>query len=144
MGVFNKAPKGKTVDHFLTTHYMEEAEICDKVAIIDHGKIIAFDSPNALKRQYTRDQARIISREKQELECLFERNKLNFKIEDGRHIVDIKDFSSFMEIISEHRSAIRDLEMRKGTLNDVFLKITGKNIRGSCSCASLLRYGYEM
>ena len=44
---------------FMTTHYMDEAEICDKVAIIDHGKIVAFDTPSYLKRMHTSDIVKI-------------------------------------------------------------------------------------
>ena len=48
-----KLQKEKKITIFLTTHYMEEAEICNKIAIIDKGKIIAFDTPFNLKKQYT-------------------------------------------------------------------------------------------
>ena len=49
--------KEKNITIFLTTHYMDEAEICDQVAIIDNGKIVVNDTPVNLKRQYTKDKA---------------------------------------------------------------------------------------
>ena len=48
-----KLQKQKNITIFLTTHYMDEAEACDKVAIMDHGKIVAYDTPYNLKSQYT-------------------------------------------------------------------------------------------
>src|ERR1700690_176196 len=54
-----KLQKQKNITIFLTTHYLEEAEICDQVAIIDHGKIVAHDTPYNLKKQYTRTTTRI-------------------------------------------------------------------------------------
>src|SRR5699024_6193628 len=56
-----KLQKQKNITVFLTTHYMDEAEISDKVAIMDYGKIIAFDQPEILKKHYTRDKAIISS-----------------------------------------------------------------------------------
>src|SRR5699024_3268310 len=50
-----KLQKEKGMTIFLTTHYMDEAEISDKVAVIDYGKIVAFDTPYTLKKQYTKD-----------------------------------------------------------------------------------------
>jgi ABC-2 type transport system ATP-binding protein len=46
---------------FMTTHYMEEAEYCDRIAIIDHGQIVALDTPSALKRMVGQDQVRLIT-----------------------------------------------------------------------------------
>lgn len=55
LGIYRKTPEGRVeVSPFLTTHYMEEAEICQKVAIIDGGKIVAHDTPSALKTIYQR------------------------------------------------------------------------------------------
>lgn len=115
---------------FLTTHYMDEAEICHQVAVMDHGQIIAFDEPQALKNKYTRDKAHITTRDERALEALLQQYQMNFKRNSGRFAVELGDLTGFMEIISEHRSAITDLEITKGTLNDVFLEITGKDIRG--------------
>lgn len=125
-----KLQKENQLTIFLTTHYMDEAEICHKVAVMDHGQIIAFDEPQALKKQYTRDKAYIATRDETALEALLQRYQMNFKSDSGHYAVELGDLSGFMEIISEHRSAITDLEVTKGTLNDVFLEITGKDIRG--------------
>lgn len=125
-----KLQKEKDITIFLTTHYMDEAEISDKVAIMDHGKIIAFDHPSALKEQYTKDKAYITTSDREGLEALLNKHSMNFKKENGSFSVELSDLADFMELINEHRSSITDLEIKKGTLNDVFLEITGKDIRG--------------
>ncbi|MFO1446222.1 ATP-binding cassette domain-containing protein [Bacillus sp. Bva_UNVM-123] len=125
-----KLQKEKKMTIFLTTHYMEEAEICDQVAIMDQGKIIAFDEPNVLKQQFTKDKARIVSEEGHELEALFNKYSLPYEQEVGAYLVEFADLALLMELLSEHKSAIKELEIKKGTLNDVFLEITGKDIRG--------------
>lgn len=125
-----KLQKEKDITIFLTTHYMDEAEISDKVAIMDHGKIIAFDHPSALKEQYTKDKAYITTSDREGLEALLNKHSMNFKKENGSFSVELSDLADFMELINEHRSFITDLEIKKGTLNDVFLEITGKDIRG--------------
>lgn len=63
-----KLQKERNITIFLTTHYMEEAEICQKVAIIDGGKIVAHDTPYALKKKYTKDKAFITTHDMDGLE----------------------------------------------------------------------------
>lgn len=125
-----KMQKEKKITIFLTTHYMEEAEISDKVAVMDYGKIIAFDTPSALKNRYTKDIAHIATGDEQALEMLLQKYHLNFKRKNASYSVEIDELSPFMEVINEHRLLISSLEIKKGTLNDVFLELTGKDIRG--------------
>lgn len=125
-----KLKKEKEMTIFLTTHYMDEAEISDQVAIMDYGKIIAFDRPSALKKKYTKDIASITVTEEDILEESLIKNDLNFEKENDVIHVEITNFPLFTEMISEYRQIISDLEVKKGTLNDVFLEITGKDIRG--------------
>jgi ABC-2 type transport system ATP-binding protein len=63
-----KLQKERNITIFLTTHYMEEAEICNKIAIIDGGSIVAHDTPYALKKKYTKDKAYITTKNEPELE----------------------------------------------------------------------------
>ena len=62
-----KLQKQKDITIFLTTHYMDEAEICDKVAIIDKGRIVAHDTPNNLKKQYTSTRMEMESSDQEKL-----------------------------------------------------------------------------
>ena len=124
-----KLQKEKNITIFLTTHYMEEAEICSKVAIMDAGKIVAIDTPYRLKQQYTKDKANITTTNEQGLEALLDNAGFIYKKKTGYYSVEVNSLPKLMEILSEQKVAITDLEIKKGTLNDVFLKITGKDIR---------------
>ena len=73
-----KLQKERNITIFLTTHYMEEAEICDQIAIIDGGRIVAHDTPYALKKKYTKDRAYITTKESEKLEQLLISYQLNY------------------------------------------------------------------
>lgn len=124
-----KLQKQKNITIFLTTHYMDEAEICDKVAVIDHGKIVAFDTPYNLKRKYTSSTLKIKISQPSELLKYLDENKLKYKSEDGRIVVFTSVIGEVLDIISRFKEKIEDIEINKGTLNDVFIAITGKEIR---------------
>lgn len=125
-----KLQQQKNLTIFLTTHYMDEAEISDKVAVMDHGRIIAFDQPYQLKKQYTKDTAYITSSDEHALEALLKKYNMTFTKKNDQYAVELGELSSLMAIISEHQGSIKDLEIKKGTLNDVFLELTGRDIRG--------------
>ena len=124
-----KLQKERNITIFLTTHYMEEAEICDKIAIIDGGKIVAHDTPYALKKLYTKDRAYITTKNPEKLEELLLQYELNFERKEGFYRVEAQDINHLLEVLSLHKEAITDIEIKKGTFNDVFLEITGKKIR---------------
>ncbi|MCL2696008.1 MAG: ATP-binding cassette domain-containing protein [Clostridiales bacterium] len=124
-----KLQKEKNITIFLTTHYMDEAEICDKVAIIDHGKIIAHDTPFNLKKQYTKDRAYVTTADPAALETLLDERGISYAAKENYHRIDVGDKAALLEILSACKDKITDIEIRKGTLNDVFLEITGREIR---------------
>ncbi|MCZ7372525.1 MAG: ATP-binding cassette domain-containing protein [Candidatus Methanoperedens sp.] len=114
----------------LTTHYMEEAEqLCDRVAIIDYGKIVALDSPQELKNKIVGDIVKI----KQKTPDMGSLRKLDYvkKLEekDGLLYISIKDASKHLQDLLTHTGPIDFVEVRSGTLNDVFLHYTGREIR---------------
>lgn len=121
--------KEKNITIFLTTHYMEEAEICNKIAIIDGGVIVAHDTPYALKKRYTKDKAYINTKNEMELENLLAQYDLNFVRKDGYYKVEAENLDNLLEVLSIHKENITNIEIKKGTFNDVFLEITGKQIR---------------
>jgi ABC-2 type transport system ATP-binding protein len=116
---------------FLTTHYMDEAENCDRIAIIDYGEIIAIDTPENLKNQVGGDVVKITTEDDQEAERVLledfkvdmiqDRDCLCFEVESGESFIPrfIRDFPVSVNSISLHRP----------TLDDVFLKLTGREIR---------------
>ncbi|MEM5792905.1 MAG: ATP-binding cassette domain-containing protein [Candidatus Aenigmatarchaeota archaeon] len=127
-----KKEYGMTI--FLTTHYMEEAdEMCDRVAIIDHGKIIAMDKPKNLKDSLQGDTI-ILDVEDKDIEKAMRIFK-NAKKFNGQILLSVKNAGKQIEEIMEKckRNKINVLEVniRKPTLNDVFLKLTGREIRES-------------
>ena len=124
-----KLQKEKNITIFLTTHYMDEAEIADKVAIIDHGRIIAHDTPYELKKRYTKDRAYVATANPPALKKLLEEKNFNF-VEKEKYIrIDMENSAELLYLLSNCRNDITDIEIRKGTLNDVFLEITGREIR---------------
>jgi ABC-2 type transport system ATP-binding protein len=114
---------------FLTTHNMEEAEICQKVAIIDHGRLVAFDAPFNLKQEYTSSAMRIRTTRRAALRDYLGRHDISSHNEDGMFIVDSIPLDAMLEIIASFRESITDLEINKGTLNEVFLAVTGREVR---------------
>ena len=124
-----KLQKEKNITIFLTTHYMDEAEICSKVAIMDAGKIVAIDTPYRLKQQYTKDKAYITTEDEQGLELLLDKAGLIYKKKTGYYSIEVRSLQELMEILVEQKPVITGLEIKKGTLNDVFLEITGKDIK---------------
>ncbi len=124
-----KLQKERNITIFLTTHYMEEAEICNKIAIIDGGIIVAHDTPYALKKEFTKDKAYITTKNGPELEQLLAQYELNYVIREGYYKVDAEDINRLLQVLSLQKESITDIEIKKGTFNDVFLEITGKKIR---------------
>lgn len=126
--------KGKTV--FLTTHYMEEAErLCDRVAIIDHGEIIALGRPDKLIDQYFHEEAIEF-----QLDQPIDKDVLhqlagatNSVIENGKVTVYSGSvsltISALMEMAKQKDMKLTELYVRRATLEDVFLKLTGRRIR---------------
>jgi ABC-2 type transport system ATP-binding protein len=125
--------KGKTV--FLTTHYMEEAEqLCDRVAIMDHGKIIALDTPQNLKKNIKIENRLIFSTAEgfnlDRLRIIKSVTKLE---QSGENIfVYGQDNTMVMDVVNylvKNKIDFRDLRTEQPTLEDVFLTLTGKEIR---------------
>jgi ABC-2 type transport system ATP-binding protein len=127
--IMNLAEKEATTV-MLTTHYMEEAEqLCDRVAIIDYGRIVALDSPQELKNKVAGDVVKI-KQKKPDMENI--RNLdyvMKAEEKDGLLYLSIKDASKHLQDLLTHTGAIDFVEVRSGTLNDVFLHYTGREIR---------------
>jgi ABC-2 type transport system ATP-binding protein len=125
--------KGKTV--ILVTHFMEEAErLCDRVAIIDHGKIIALDSPRNLiknlKKHYT---VKFTSTAKDLEEVLQSNNSImNCTSKGERYLLDvahIKDVATIINLLSDREIEFDDFAILQPNLEDVFIELTGRKIR---------------
>lgn len=124
-----KLQKQKNITIFLTTHYMDEAEVCSKVVIMDHGKIIAHDTPENLKRKYTSTEIEVNYTKSDKLEKILKKQNIQYKMKENKIMFQTKDSSIALDILSECKETITDFEVKKGTLNEVFLAMTGKEIR---------------
>ena len=114
----------------LTTHYMEEADLlCDRIAIIDHGKVVALDTPLNFKKSLGGDLVTVKTKnpELSELEKMDYIKQVQYK--DGLLSLTVNDASLHLQKILEHVGVAEDVELHSPTLNDVFLKLTGKQIR---------------
>ena len=121
--------KQKNMTIFLTTHYMDEAEICDKIAIIDHGKIVAFDTPSHLKRLHTSDVIKIKTSAGDALRRSLQQDNQVFTEKGDIFVIQSRSIGETLELLSQWKDSITDFEVHKGTLNEVFIAITGKEIR---------------
>ena len=132
--------EGVTV--FMTTHYIEESEHCDRIAIIDQGQIIAIDTPDALKRSVGGDVITIGSgdpaRLAQEIQTRFGGDP---RVTDGQVVVERTGGAEFVPRVAEaFPGLVASIAVTRPTLDDVFLKLTGRAIRAeSASAADQLR-----
>jgi ABC-2 type transport system ATP-binding protein len=125
----NRLQKEKDMTIFLTTHYMDEAEICSSVAIIDHGKIVAYDTPDNLKDQFAQSRLKIKTGDAETVERYLGERSVRCERSEGALTAYIKDTEAIFDVLCRFRSVITDFEVNKGSLNDVFLAVTGREIR---------------
>ncbi len=125
--------KNKTV--FLTTHFMEEAErLCDRVAIVDHGRLVALDSPENLIRKHGGDRRLVFRCDgRLELEHLRRLPGVSHVAqENSDYIVQSSDDDLVFQVTSllhTQGCRLRDLRTEQATLEDVFLNLTGRKMR---------------
>ncbi|MGE5894830.1 MAG: ATP-binding cassette domain-containing protein [bacterium] len=126
-------PKERGITVFMTTHYMDEAEVCDKIGIIDHGKIIASGSPGELKSGIGGDVIYLRTRDNEKalqevgtylgINAALDGDELYFSVENAE--------SSIPRVIRTLGNDVLSVRLQRPTLNDVFLKLTGRRIRES-------------
>jgi len=116
---------------FLTTHYLEEAEQCDRVAIIDHGRIIALDTPEALKARVGKDIVIVTTADNERaVQELRERFGLQPLLVDGTLRIEAERGDELIpRLIRELTVPIQSASLRRPSLDDVFLALTGRQIR---------------
>ena len=125
--------KGKTV--ILVTHFMEEAErLCDRVAIIDHGRVIALDTPKKLIRQMDLGINILFGCENPELNeyLLNIPNLLQVECSGGSYKIyadNIKAVADIIHILVEKELNFYDFSIQQPNLEDVFISLTGRKIR---------------
>jgi ABC-2 type transport system ATP-binding protein len=116
---------------FMTTHYMDEAEYCDRIAIMDQGRIVALDRPDVLKASVGKDRVQITTadddaaiaalRERFEIEAVIAEGEVTFSVADGEQFVP--------RLFAELGVGIRSVSVARPSLDDVFMSYTGSTIR---------------
>ncbi|MEF9934490.1 MAG: ATP-binding cassette domain-containing protein [Clostridium sp.] len=118
---------------FLTTHYMEEAANADYIIVIDNGEISAKGTPSSLKAMYSTDSLKIKPYNEDVLVTYLNENKIDYKKLSDLYIVPIKSTLDAIPIIKDIESNIAFFETVSGNMDDVFINIIGKEIRGNDS-----------
>lgn len=124
-------PQKHGVTVFMTTHYLEEAEVCQKIAIIDQGRIIVIGTPEELKRKMggdviylkTKDNAAAsgILKDKMEITAVEKNGELHISVRQGEACVP--------DLIRTLADMVLSVRVERPSLNDVFLNLTGKALR---------------
>jgi ABC-2 type transport system ATP-binding protein len=124
-----KKREGTTV--FLTTHYMDEATNADRIAIIDHGKIVALDTPENLKQIVGKDIISVkTDNDYNAIEEISHRYQIEARHDSDGITFEVTNGEAFIPIfIKEFNVKIRSINLRRPTLDDVFLKLTGRELR---------------
>lgn len=127
--MITKLQKENNMTVFLTTHYMEEVTDADYVVVIDSGEIVAKGTPATLKEKYAKNYLRITPKDKDKLVATLKANKFNFTVTADVYTVDVDKTEDALPIIDLVRDNIESFEVIKGTMDDAFIGITGKEIR---------------
>lgn len=118
---------GMTV--FLTTHYMEEAAGADYVIVIDDGLIAAKGTPADLKERYTSDRLSLVCKDTATVRKILDSQDIVYKITADQIVILIPSTISAVPLINQFKDLITGFEVTKGTMDDAFIAITGKEIR---------------
>lgn len=118
-----KKNHGMTI--FLTTHYMEEAANADHVVIINKGRIVAEGTPSALKEKHSFDRLKVVAIDKKVMVSQLEALKRPFEKIADQFILSVEDTKDTLEVIDVIRHNIKQFEVVKGTMDDVFINVIG-------------------
>jgi ABC-2 type transport system ATP-binding protein len=116
---------------FMTTHYMDEAEFCGRIAIIDQGTIVALGTPDELKAKVGGDVITISADDPEALASEIDRAfGVATSFQGGNLRMEVADSSTFMpRLVRELSAPVKSLTLSRPSLDDVFIKLTGHAIR---------------
>lgn len=121
----NSVRKNNKTTVFLTTHYLEEAEDADRVAIITNGKIILIGTPNKIKNNLTNEFLIVDAKDRNKLEKEMNRLKLNYKL-DKHYWLEMETLKP-QNVIKKIKTNLSYLDIHNPTLEEAYLEIIGKN-----------------
>ncbi|MEV4112842.1 ATP-binding cassette domain-containing protein [Nonomuraea sp. NPDC049695] len=130
-GYINQLRLLEDITIFMTTHYMDEAEYCDRIAIIDHGEVVVIDSPEALKASVGKDRVQIQTADDTEaIKALQERFGLEAAVREGAVTFAVASGEEFVpRLFAELGMPITSVSVSRPSLDDVFMSYTGSTIR---------------
>lgn len=116
---------------FMTTHYMDEAEFCDRIAIMDHGEIVAGGTPEALKASVGTDRIELrTADDERAIEAIREHFGIEARHSDDGILLQVANGEEFVpRLFAELQVAITSVRVARPTLDDVFMTYTGRTIR---------------
>jgi ABC-2 type transport system ATP-binding protein len=127
----NDLKRHEDITIFLTTHYMDEAEHCDRIGIIDHGQIVAIDTPEALKASVGQDRVQIQTEDDEAaIAALAERFGIEAAVRENAVMFSVAAGEAFVpRLFAELGLAIKSVSVARPSLDDVFMSYTGTTIR---------------
>ena len=127
----NELKRRESITMFLTTHYMDEAEYCDRVAIMDQGAIVALDTPEALKAEVGADRVTIdTDDDTAAIEALKDTFGIEAVVSEGKVTFGVPGGEEFVpRLFTDPELTIRSVHVTRPTLDDVFMNYTGRTIR---------------
>ncbi len=130
-GYINQLRISEDITIFMTTHYMDEAEYCDRIAIIDHGEIVVIDSPEKLKASVGKDRVQIHTRDDEAaIKALRDRFGLEAAVHEGAVTFAVASGEEFVpRLFAELGMPITAVSVSRPSLDDVFMSYTGSTIR---------------
>lgn len=129
----DKLRKEKGLTVFLTTHYMEEAAQAQHIGVIDRGSLVAYEQPHILKKQYASDHIKLIPSDqysKQEIFQILYEEGIQFQDDHNNIQVLLEKTLDAIPILHRLKEKITSFEVIQGSMDDVFLNITGKLLEG--------------
>lgn len=124
-----KLQKENDMTIFLTTHYMEESKDADEVVIIDDGRIAVQGTPLELKEKYSAEILKISATDDEEIEKRLRGTNVDFKKIGQIYSIKLKNTKEAIPILNIVNDVLGTFEVLHGTMDDVFLNVTGKEIR---------------
>lgn len=120
--LLQKLQKEQGLTIFLTTHYLEEAENADQIYILENGSVLAKGSVSDIKAKYAPNKLIMTMKDNKSL--------LHSKtLKDNKFELDALDSSQAIDFLTKNKNQIVDFEYHKGSINDTFIKITGKELQ---------------
>ena len=122
-----KEVRGLTV--IATTHYIDEVEACDRICIIDHGRLLALDTPDRLKEAHGEELVRLVPRDEAAAAAILTRIPAAIRGAGGDIVVRVARENGGERIVADFAAETRQVVLERPSLESVFLNLTGREIR---------------